>query len=261
LYFLDVGYGDSLLIRFPNGKAALVDGGGPEAGPEICAAIERLGLNRLDYLIITHFHKDHAGGLLPVLKNWISGGNGGEILLTHLPEAVPPEVEPVIAEIQNRSHRTIRRGIRLEPSPGVGIEILHPANLSGEVNDDSLVIGIRHSAVRILLCGDIQLDGQRELMGHYKGGLRSDLVKIPHHAAEGLEEFVQSVNPKEAVLSIGPNRRGAPNSEVLAFYEKIGCRIHRTDKSGTIEMVSDSRTVRRADGKAGAFGEVRRSIK
>jgi competence protein ComEC len=255
LHFLDVGYGDSILIRFPDGPAALVDAGGPDRGAEVCSALRRTGLMRLDYLILTHFHKDHAGGMLAVLREWEAESAAGEILLTHLPDTVHPEVEALAKALRGRPVRTVRRGDLLDAGPAVRVEILHPEKLTGDPNEDSLVLAIRHGDVGILLAGDIQQEAQRELIRTYGGRLRSDLLKIPHHASEGLPEFAEAVGAREAILSIGPNRRGSPDPDVLSFYGTIGCRIRRTDEYGTIKMVSDGRSVRMPEKSADPVGE------
>lgn|GEM_PF-5514779 len=72
--FLDVGYGDAIVVRFPEGGSMMIDGGDPEHGPQVAARLRDLGIVRLDYVVISHFHKDHAGGLNAILQEflWIS---------------------------------------------------------------------------------------------------------------------------------------------------------------------------------------------
>ncbi len=240
VHFLDVGYGDATVLRLPEGGVILVDGGGPDQASRIAAALRKLGIQHLDYLVITHFHKDHAGGLGLVLEEFVPPE--APILLPLLPKRVEPEVEAVLAEVERRPYRIVGRGEWIPVSSSVRLEVLHPRRLTGDPNEDSLVLKVIHGRITLLLAADVMLTGQRELFLEYGSRLKSDLIKIPHHAGEAQEAFIQAVSPQDAILTIGPNPYGSPNPKVLEMYRKAGSLIHRTDEKGAITVTSDGRS-------------------
>ncbi|MFY9269976.1 MAG: MBL fold metallo-hydrolase, partial [Candidatus Manganitrophaceae bacterium] len=112
--FLDVGYGDAIVLRLPEGGAVLIDGGRPEKGPRLLATLCDMGVDRVDTLLITHFHPDHTGGLGAILDQFLPFPSKGErpamILLPLFPKTVEPEVETVLRKTERRSYRAVRRG-------------------------------------------------------------------------------------------------------------------------------------------------------
>jgi len=252
LHFFDIGYGDAILVQLPEGGAILIDSGKPEDGAALVEQIRALGLQRLESVFITHFHKDHAGGLLPILDAFLAEPLRGDnsqhpIIVPLIPETGETEVESVLKEIKRRGYRLVRRRETLRLSPSVQMHVLHPKRLLGNPNDDSLVLRIEYGAHAFLFGGDVGLIAQQDLLAVYGEALKADLLKIPHHANEvfndGFEAFIQTVAPKIAVLTLGPNRYGAPNPELLSLYEKRVYRLLRTDQDGTITVKSDGRTL------------------
>ncbi|MFQ5542757.1 MAG: ComEC/Rec2 family competence protein [Nitrospiria bacterium] len=244
IHFLDIGYGDAIVIQLPEGGTILVDGGKPEDGPLILNKLQQLGVKQLTALIITHFHKDHAGGLLPIFDaflNPMTKPDQGEIpiWIPLFPEEVTSEVKPVVQALQKQCCRIVKRGTFLPISSSVKIEVLHPTKKQiGNKNDDSLAIKIIHGKTTLLLAADIGLAAQRELLTACGNRLHADLIKIPHHANEIDIDFLNAVAPSISILTIGPNPYNAPNAEVVACYQEKG-QLFRTDKHGTISVTSD----------------------
>lgn len=236
------------MLRLPEGGAVLIDGGPPERGLRVAAALREMGIDMLDALLITHFHQDHAGGLGPVLDQFFhvpsKQERTGMILLPLFPKAVEPEVETVLRKIERRPYRVVRRGEIIPLSSSVRLEVLHPDLLRGDPNEDSLVVKIIHRKIVFLFMADIGPDAQRELLAVYGPKLKADVAKIPHHGGASIEPFIQAIRPERAILSVGPNPYGLPKEEVLEMYRRVGARLHRTDKEGTLTIISDGRSYR-----------------
>ena len=240
VHFLDVGYGDAILLRLPEGAAMLIDGGGPENGSKVATALRQTRIRQLDFIVITHFHNDHAGGLNSIFKEFVSSET--RIFIPLLPGLVEPDVEAVIAEIKHHPYRIVRRGETITISPSIRLEVLHPKDLTGNANEDSLVIRVIHEEVTLLMAGDVGIMTQKELAEEYGAHLKTDLIKIPHHAGEVVEAFVKAVDAQDAILTIGPNPYGSPNPETMEMYRKAGAMIHRTDVNRTITVISNGRS-------------------
>lgn len=159
------------MLRLPEGGAVLIYGGRPEKGPRVASLLRQMGIDRLDVLLITHFHPDHAGGLGPVFDQLLPFSSKKErtgiILLPLFPKAVEPEVETVLRKIERRPYRVVRRGEIIPLSPSVRLEVLHPEALRGNPNEDSLVVKVIHREIVLLFMADI---GRRGAAGA-SGGL------------------------------------------------------------------------------------------
>jgi len=245
IHFLDVGYGDAAVIQTPEGKTLLVDGGKPEDGEKIAAFLQKQGIHKPDALIITHFHKDHAGGLLPLLRHFMAEPPGKasppRIFVPFFPKTAPQKnkaLQTVLEILRRRPLKILKRGDRLTFSPTVQIDILNPEGLSGDQNNDSLVLRLSHKKNTILLAADIGLAAQKTLLKAYGESLKSDLLKIPHHAIELERGFLDAVSPKTAVLTIGSNPYGAPDFRIVARYRKKA-RLLRSDRHGTVTVTSN----------------------
>ncbi len=251
IHFIDVGYGDAILLQIPEGLSILIDGGKPEAAPKVIAQLKKWGIKKLDYLFITHFHKDHAGGLGPILETYIpkptSKLEDTEILLPFSPleTEIHEAVQDVVDALKHYSLKIIRRGEQITPSPHIQIKVLHPKTLTGDQNEDSLVLKIMHGANSFLLAADAGLNTQQELIDIYGKQLQADLIKIPHHANEtrAHQPFIDAVNPTIAILSIGPNDYQAPNPTILEAYQKTGAELFRSDHHGNIHIKSDGQSL------------------
>lgn len=239
--FFSVGYGDAILVRAPSGRTMLVDAGSAEAGPALASAIQALGVRRLDLVVATHPHPDHIGGLAAVLASLRAGR-----LVGYAPQVIHDIIHDA-APLVSVHTLTIRRGDQLDLGPGLRVDVLHPGQaMSGDMNDDSIVLRLLHDRVAILLTGDIGTAGQEELVSIYGGRLHSTVVKVPHHGWGGYNPtFIEAVQPRHAVISVGRHPDyPAPDPRVVTAYQEVGAAILRTDRAGTITVESDGRAVR-----------------
>ncbi|MBN4054072.1 MBL fold metallo-hydrolase [Nitrospira defluvii] len=253
VHFFDMGYGDAILIRLPDGGAVLIDSGKPEEGAGLLEKIRGLGVDHLDFIFITHFHKDHAGGLLPILQFFLPDESrtkdkiNTRLIVPFIPEMVEPGVASVLDKIKRHNIEIAGRGKVFHFTSNSRIEVLHPNERIGNPNEDSLVLRLVYGDHSFLFAADVGLVAQKALISAYGQDLKSDLIKIPHHANEVpneiFDDFINHVDPSVAVLTIGPNPYGAPNSQIMEMYNKKVNRIFRTDLHGRVIVRSDGRSL------------------
>jgi competence protein ComEC len=256
--FIDVGYGDSILLEFPGGKKMLIDGGGLQedrfdTGKNVVAPLLwKRKIRRLDYLVLTHPDPDHLKGLNFIASHfsigqfWESGvRTDSEPYLTLKDHLFKKRIK--IISLNEKSPPRVINGARisfLNPPAGVSAHAKKAGPFS--LNNHSLVMKIQFKAVGILLPGDAEKEAEYRMLG---GGypLNADILKIPHHGSSSSStlHFLQRVMPSCAILSVGErNIRRLPHPEVLKRYERLGTKIFRTDRHGAIRVVTDGDSVK-----------------
>jgi competence protein ComEC len=244
--FLDVGQGDAAVIEAP-GFVAVIDGGGSydesfDTGARVVEPFLRTrGIGHVDLVVLSHPHPDHLNGLLRVLSRfsvgalWTSGDDGHN-----------PRHAELLALARRRGvdlpePRAIERcGLTLNPlGPWVGQHIGAPPGTS--VNDASLVVRLGYAGRAVLFPGDLEADGEGELVGNAAAGMSigADVLKVPHHGSRTSSgtELLDAVRPGLAVISLGrQNRFHFPRPEVLQRYRERNVRVLRTDEAGAITV-------------------------
>lgn len=231
--FLDVGQGDAILLRSLDGKYALVDGGDEGRGKRaILPHFQKNGIFQLEKVFLTHFHKDHWGGLVEVLDRIPAG----EILL-------PPSMETEnYSKFRTRIGkdlrlRTVHKGMAFKLGQGAILEVLEVPDLDSE-NDRSIVLSVSYGRIRLLLTGDLSFKGEELLLMKSPHRLQAALLKVGHHGsnhASGLP-FLSQIKPGLAIISAGAeNRFGHPGAASLNRLRSLGAKVFRTDCRGTIE--------------------------
>ncbi len=257
--FLDVGHGDASFIRFPHGKTMLIDGGGSyrddfDVGARVVAPfLWHQRIRRVDYVVATHPHPDHAKGLGVILRDfrvrqfWDNGTQQSAPWYGTLRQAA----------IERRLYRdVVFDGLAAPTIDGVHVELFHPTvtfqppmrHGSGEEageNNRSLVLKLTYGAISVLFTGDIEQEAERFLLksGH---DLRATILKVPHHGSRTSSSapFVRAVSPAMAVFSVQRDSRfGHPHRAVVERYQALGADIWRTDTHGAITVRTDGRSV------------------
>jgi len=244
---LDVGHGDSLVIRTPSRQTLLVDAGTEEAGRfAVVPFLRYKGWNTLDALILTHFDEDHAGGAAPLLRaltvrRLFTNGSVGrtrtarEVLARANALRIPQQ--PLAA------------GMRLTGDAELAMLVLHPPpgfvpGTETSSNDNSVVMRLAKGDVSALLCADLETHGLPWVM-RWGGLLSSTVLKVPHHgSALGPlgAAFVEQVHPATAVISVG-RRRGLPSSEVVEELKRVGANILLTRRDGAVTIRTDGHRI------------------
>ncbi|OGG37591.1 hypothetical protein A2110_00195 [Candidatus Jorgensenbacteria bacterium GWA1_54_12] len=232
-YFLNVGQGDSELIRLPGGIDILVDGG--RADERAVREIERIlpFFDRyIDLVVMTHAEADHFGGLTDVLARYKVGAflwNGVRGTAASL-----ADLEEKLAEHQVRVAE-LAAGDRIRYGETVFYVIWPDASRAERLtgNDASLVMLAHVGGVKAFFTGDI---GSAVEYKVYETLYRVDVLKVAHHGSKDSSslEFLEKIRPNIAVIEVGENSYGHPAPETLKRLADAGARIYRTDRDGTV---------------------------
>jgi beta-lactamase superfamily II metal-dependent hydrolase len=143
--------------------------------------------------------------------------------------------------------KAVRQGDTLDWDAELKVQVLWPPkNFKGSDNNSSVILRITHGKNSFLFPGDAEREAEEEIVQTYGPGLRSNVLKAPHHGSKtsSTEEFLSAVSPNLAVISCGrKNRYGHPYPAVLERLEKLGVSVYRTDLDGTVEIISDGETL------------------
>jgi competence protein ComEC len=247
LSVLDVGQGESLVLRSPSGRVLLVDAGGSwnprfDVGERrVAPVLWRSGIRHLDALLVTHLHGDHVGGAPFLLRTF----SVGEVWAGPAPLDSPWWHRLDEAALRaGATRRALVRGVGLDWD-GVRLRVLGPAPPSVPPskarNADSVVLLARLGAVSFLLPGDVEGAAEDRLV------LPPCLVvKVPHHGSRTSSRapFVRAARPRLALASLGARNPFAyPHPSVVERYRRAGALFLRTDRDGQIEVATDGRRV------------------
>ncbi len=248
--FVDVGQGDSILLKTPQGKFLLIDGGGSafyDVGERrVLPYLRYRGIRELFIVFNTHPDTDHLQGLetvvaeMPVHFVAVPKTVAESDSYQFLKKAALKKKIPFIA---------LQSGQVINIEKGLNIEVLHPqegkASQSSGFNDHSLVLRIQYQDFSVLITGDIEKDSLQSIMKN-EGLLPVTVVKVPHHGSSDslIPEFYDKTRPEWAVISVGNNNFGHPHEAVLKTLEGLGIKVLRTDIHGAVEFRSDGRTVK-----------------
>lgn len=229
IHFLDVGQGDSCLIKLPDKKIIFIDGGSGnkdeyDYGEKVLAPyLLDHGITKIDYVIVSHFDLDHCGGLFYIIKNFkvnniIIGKQYSEYtnLLEFLEVQKERKINLIVLEAGNIL--SLEKNTKLE----VLFPDIHNKISENEINNNSLVFKIYYNTISILFTGDIEEEAEKVLVNLYKDKLKSDILKVAHHGSKtsSTEEFIRLVAPKISLIGVGKNNNfGHPSTEVVERLE------------------------------------------
>ena len=251
---LDVGQGDGLFLETAEGTTLLVDGGSSsvkEVGKyRILPFLKSRGIGTLDYAAVTHTDGDHISGIEELLKQ--AGEPGGVKIKTLLLSAQAEQEEAglrlrELAERQGVSVRRIQAGDMLRDA-GTRILCLHPeaGKAYGDSNGMSLVFYITYGKFSLMLTGDLEEEGEKEILKNYPVK-KCRVLKAGHHGSRTstTEAWLEAVRPELTLISCGAdNSYGHPHRETLERLRGAGSRVCLTKRQGAITLHSDGKTFR-----------------
>ena len=243
--FLDVGQADCSLISLPDGRHILIDAGNEEDGDLIVDYLKNSGISKIDYIIGTHPHEDHIGGLDEVINSFTVG----KIILPRIDESdiTGTIVYEEVLLAAKESRREVLRGF-------AGLELIKDENVTltcvapnkdnySSLNDYSVVLLFSYGETEILFTGDAEVKSEKEILAA-DFDISADILKVGHHGSKTAtsDAFLKKVNPEYAVISVGEdNIYTLPDEEVIDKLSDIS--VLRTDEKGSIFFVLNTQEI------------------
>ena len=237
---LDVGQGDCTLLSL-NGHHVLIDAGSAASRNLLLGELDRLGVDDLDAIIITHPHEDHYGNARVLLETRTVGAL---YLSQNAGEELGYRVLLETAQACGVQTKALRDGDAFYLSDAL-CEVLCPLPEDPEPNDAGLVLRVSYGTCKMLFMGDAEEAAEGALLAS-GADLACDLLKVGHHGSKTAcsEEFLRACAPQVAVISCAKdNDYGFPHDEVLSGLEAIGAVVYRTDLMGTLRFFCDGASV------------------
>lgn len=232
--YLDVGQGNAVLVR-QGDQAMLIDGGPRESSSFVVSYLEQQGIQKLDYVLISHFDEDHLAGAIGALYKFPV-----ETLITADYETDSSIYDSYKEAVEEKGYAPVHPSLGDTFSLGSGsFRIISPVSYGHEdENQDSVGIILENGSDRFFIGGDIGLEGEKEIL---EAGvdIQADVMLMNHHGSHVSREFFQAVNPSWAVISCGAgNSYGHPRQDTVELIQEFQVPLFRTDKQGTITAVS-----------------------
>ncbi len=235
VHYLDVGEADSIFIELPNGETMLIDAGEAQDEEKIADYIENLNYDTINYVIGTHPHADHIGGLAYIIKNF-------DVKNIYMPKvaANTKTYENLLKTIKSKSLSitVAEKDKKIINTENLKAYFLAPENKKyDELNNYSAILKIVFQDKSFLFMGDSEAYVEKTLTD-----VSADVIKVGHHGSNtsSSTSFIKKVNPEIAVISVGENNKyDHPDKDVIKAYEKLGTKIYRTDLNGNIVISTD----------------------
>lgn len=248
---LDVGQGDGIFLKGPEGKTYMIDGGSSDVSQlgkyRIEPYLKSQGIGSLDYVLISHGDADHYAGIEEMLERQAVG-----VRIRHLVLPANYRQDKTLMKLAMLAESVETRVLVIESGRSLtegNLEItcIQPNEretmLTG--NAGSMVLGIKFKEFEMLCTGDVEAEGEELLIKHIRG-MDYDVLKVAHHGSKNStsEAFLKEVDAKIAFISAGKNNSyGHPHQETLVRLEKAGCKIYQTTEWGAITLATDGKEV------------------
>lgn len=225
--FFEVGKGDASLLHLPDGSFVMIDTGYAETATDLITTLKKIGVDKISLLVITHHHKDHAGGLPYLLEAF--------------------QVDKVVQAYDRREvgKPLVKPGLRLINSDRIKLTVLGPVRSHLDENEASMVLRLEFASISLLFAADILEESQKDLLNS-SAIMVANVLKVPHHGHfKGFSprEFFTAVRPEFAIITSDEKAGDPPEGSVVRILKELGARVLLTDERGEVRFISDGETI------------------
>lgn len=234
--YIDVGQADAILIE-NNKKYMLIDAGNNEDGDLLVNYFKDKNITDFEYVVATHPHEDHIGGMDNIIKNF-------NIKNYYMPDCytTTKTFEELLDALEEKNLSFETPDIDSEFLLGDALfKVLYTGTDKRDLNNTSIVLRMTYKDVSFMFTGDATNTTEKKILAK---DLQSDVLKVGHHGSQysTSDEFLDKVNPKYAIISVGTgNVYDHPKD--ITLNKLKGIEVHRTDKEGTIRVISDGKNI------------------
>ena len=234
--YIDVGQGDSIFIQLPNKETMLIDAGEAYEADNVINYLNNLGIKKIDYVVGTHPHTDHIGGL----EEFINTFDVGSIYMPKV-SSNSKTFEDLLTTISNKGLKvkTAKSGVVVLSEDNLKLEFIAPnSDNYSNLNNYSAVLKLTYLDNTFLFMGDAETLSEDEITSD----VDADVIKVGHHGSDSSSsvEFVKKVSPEYAIIMVGEdNSYNHPYQSIIDRYESVGAKVLRTDLDGNIVCDSD----------------------
>ena len=239
VYYIDVGQADAIMIENEN-EFMVIDGGNNNDGPLLVKYYQSLGITDFKYVIGTHPHEDHIGGLDDIIDNF----NVGTI---YIPDAITTTqtFEDLLDAIERKNMTYEVPNIDNTFTLGdATLKIIYTGTNTTDLNNTSIVLKMTYGKDTFLFTGDATDTTEKKILNK---DIEAEVLKVGHHGSKysSTTEFLKKVNPKYAIISVGKNNNyGHPAINTISKLNKLNIETHRTDEEGTIIIESNGNGIK-----------------